>query len=66
MGFLSPVAPLPSQNSEVDVGTETRNDNRPAIAVAAGIIDERDLGREVQAADDVGDVVRLAHALSPI
>jgi hypothetical protein len=24
------------------------------------------LGREVQAADDVGDVVRLAHALSPI
>lgn len=48
------------------MGTETRNDNRPAIAVAAGIIDERDLGREVQAADDVGDVVRLAHALSPI
>ena len=66
MGFLSPVAPFAGLNSEVDMGTETRNDNRPAIAVTTGIVDERDLGRQVQAADDMGGVVRLAHALSPI
>jgi hypothetical protein len=53
------------------MGTETRNDNRPAIAVTTGIIDERDLGREVQAADDVGGVVTsrsrsLAHIEVPV
>ena len=66
VGFLSSGAPLPSQNSEVDMRAEARDNNRPAIAVKAGIVDERDLSREVQAADNVGGVVRLARALSPI
>jgi hypothetical protein len=48
------------------MGAEPGNDDRPAIAIEARMVDKRKLGCEVKAAPDTRRVVSLTHALAPI
>jgi hypothetical protein len=52
--------------SELYVGAERGDQDGAAVAVVAGIIDELQAGREVDAAPDVGCVVCLHDILTAV